>query len=129
MSAATGRLRALAALEAPLLVDGPLRGRIRLEPVVWNRIAAFDREPVLPIGKPLFRSRHRLELLLKPLAEALVALFLEELGCLVRRMLILVGKLAVSSCSRPQRLELSFDTPSLGCEQLLCACRVHRQRS
>ncbi len=113
-------------LQAPLFFDGPLRGRIRLESLVWNRLTAFDREAVRPISETLFRSRHRLELPLEPLAEALIALLLEELGRLIRRMLILVGELAVRSDS--QRLELSLDSPPLGCEELLCSCRVHRQR-
>jgi hypothetical protein len=42
-------------------------------------------------------------------------------------MLILVRELAVRSDS--PRLEFSLDSPPLGCEQFVCSCRVHRQRS
>ena len=113
----------LAALEAALLLHGSLGGRIRLEPLVRNRLAAFDREPIRPLGETLLRSRHRFELLLEALAEPLVALLLEELGCLVRRMLTGVGELVVPAHS--ERSELSLDPRALGCQELLCSGRVH----
>src|SRR5881392_2433374 len=65
---AAGRL----ALEAALFLDGALGERVRLEPVVGNRVAALDREAVFAVGEPLLRALERGELVAQLLAQALV---------------------------------------------------------
>ena len=89
------------ALEPFLLRGSPLGRGKRLQPLVRDRIAALDREPVRPLGEPGLGALDRLELRPQLPAQAGVELVLGEIGRLVPEVLILVGELARSCGASP----------------------------
>src|SRR5215218_6338573 len=126
VSTAADRLRYVElgpALEAALLLDGPLGGRVGLEALVWDRLAAHDRQAVGPGVDPLLGAFDRVELAAEDEAPTLVGLILVELRALVREVLVDVRELAV--VGRGERAQLTLDPPALLLEELACPPRIH----
>src|SRR3954470_14403601 len=112
-----------AAFEAPLLLGSAFGRRDRLEPLVRNRLAALDREPVRTRVDAGLRALHCGELVQEPLAKAGLELVFIELTALVAEMLVDGRKLAVV----PARLlgERPFDPLPLSAKKLACLLGVH----
>ena len=102
------------ALEPLLLLGRAFGRRVRLEPLVRNRLPTLDREPVRSVGKPPLRPLDGLELALELFLESLVELVLNEVCRVVGEMLeilVLVRQLAVIRCSHAAQRAL--DSPAL----------------
>src|SRR5205823_10648734 len=106
----------------PLFVDRQLGRRESREPLVRNRLSALDREAVRSVDQALLGSLDGGELSTEIVLETLVELVLVEIGCEIRRV-VLVGRLAVILVAEPP--ERVVDPLALGGQELACPICVH----
>src|SRR5262245_15839763 len=95
----------------PLLLDGQLGGRSRLETLVGNRQSTFDGQPIRAGSKTVLGALDSCQLLAQILLTALVELVLVEVGRLVAGVEVLVFGSAVRALEPG---ELALDPLAFG---------------
>ena len=111
-----------AQLAGGFLFDRPLGGRQGFETLVRNRLAALDREPVRARGEPRLGPLDRCELVAQVVGQALVELFLGELGGEVAGIEVVRLLARVGVRSSGQR---ALDTGALGGQEFAGPVGIH----